>query len=377
LRLGLRVVAASCGAGFLATAFSWSAVADSARPRVTLTLDSCIPLDPAEVRRGVALELGAVLAGPEDTDTTQVGVSCKDSKVVLEVIDPISGKSLSRRVDLEVSPQAARSRLLALAIAELVTASWSELDSNPEPRVPPASTPPSPEARAAARQSAHDRNAQVAAAQAQEASSASPTIPLVPSLAIAPRLTPVPAAAAPKPEFAPYRLTGLVEARSFRSEAGVSSLGFGARLSRRFAGVWGFGLDLLADHGSVSITALGNISVDALSTGPFIFAEKTWGWFSLSGGAGLRLGVGRFSGNPTMNATARSPLVSPWGGPLVEVAMYAEPIPGFVIELGGEIGEAPFPAGAVTAATGTSASSSIASLEGSWVGAHAGVGVSF
>jgi hypothetical protein len=355
--VGLRVVAAACVAGSFATLLSGSAVADAdaGHPRVRLTLDACIPLDPAEVRRRVALELGAVLAGPEDTETTRVGVSCKDAKVLLEVIDPISGKSLSRPVDLEVSPPAARSRLLALAIVELVTASWTELDSNPEPEVPPASNPPSPEARAAARQSAHDRNAQIAAARVDASSSAEPTLSAVPS-------------------SAQNRLTALVQARSFRSDAGASSLGLGAKLTHRFTPVWGLGIDLLADHGSVSVPALGTISVDALSTGPFVFAAKNWGWFSLSGGAGLRLGAGRFSGNPSMNATAKSALVSPWGGPLLEAAVYAEPIHGFVLELGGEVGEAPFPAGAVSA---TAVSSSVASLEGLWLGAHAGIGVSF
>jgi hypothetical protein len=364
LRLGLRVVAASCITGLLVVCLAASAVADAAHPRVTLTLDVCIPLDPAEVRRGVALELGAVLAGPEDTETTQVGVSCEGAKVLLEVIDPISGKSLSRRVDLDVSPPAARSRLLAIAIAELVTASWTELESNPEPQVPPASTPPSPEARAAARHSAHDRNAQVAAAHAEGAAASS-------SASAAPTLPPV---RAPAPPRAPYGLTGLVQARSFRSGAGVSSVGFGARLSHRFTPVWGFGLDLLADHGSVTIPLLGSISVDALSSGPFVFAAKGWGWFSVAGGAGFRLGAGRFSGNPTANATAKSALVSPWGGPLLEAAMSAEPVHGFVLELGGEVGEAPFPAGAVSA---TGGSTSVASLEGLWLGAHAGIGVSF
>jgi hypothetical protein len=190
----------------------------------------------------------------------------------------------------------------------------------------------------------------------------------------APRAPSVPSAPAPTPESAPAlnRLTGLVEARSFQSDAGVTSLGFGARFTRRLSPIWGFGLDLLADHGSV-FTPLGTISVDALSIGPFFFAEKTWAWFSLAGGAGFRLGAGRFSGNASTNAHADSALVSPWGGPLVEAATYVEPIRGLVIELGGEAGEAPFSAAAAI----TTASETKASLEGLWLGAHAGVGFSF
>ncbi len=45
----------------------------------------------------------------------------------------------------------ARARLLALAIAELVAASWSELENNPEPRAPPSAPLAPADAREAAR----------------------------------------------------------------------------------------------------------------------------------------------------------------------------------------------------------------------------------
>ena len=57
-----------------------------------------------------------------------------------------------------------RARLLALAVAELVVASWSELQSNPQPRAPPA-TPLAPyAAREAARAAVADRSFELAAA---------------------------------------------------------------------------------------------------------------------------------------------------------------------------------------------------------------------
>jgi hypothetical protein len=66
-------------------------------PRVTLALDSCVLAEPGEVRRSVAVELGADLAGSGEADTTRVIVSCRGAIVRLEVTDPITGKSLSAR----------------------------------------------------------------------------------------------------------------------------------------------------------------------------------------------------------------------------------------------------------------------------------------
>lgn len=57
-----------------------------------------------------------------------------------------------------------RARLLALAVAELVAASWSELQSNPQPRAPPA-TPLAPYgAREAARAAVAEQSLELAAA---------------------------------------------------------------------------------------------------------------------------------------------------------------------------------------------------------------------
>src|SRR5262249_33713515 len=55
--------------------------------------------------------------------------SCQGDTVVLRVDDPISGKSLSRDVDLAGAMPRARPRLVALALVELISASWSELDA--------------------------------------------------------------------------------------------------------------------------------------------------------------------------------------------------------------------------------------------------------
>lgn len=50
-----------------------------------------------------------------------------ETVVVLHLVDPLTDKTLARGVDLSTTPAAARSRLLALASAELVRASWAEI----------------------------------------------------------------------------------------------------------------------------------------------------------------------------------------------------------------------------------------------------------
>ena len=51
--------------------------------------------------------------------------------------DAITRKSLHRSLGLEAIPAAARARLIALSIAELLSVSWSELDSDPTPPIEP------------------------------------------------------------------------------------------------------------------------------------------------------------------------------------------------------------------------------------------------
>lgn len=79
------------------------------------------------MRRIVGIELAVELSEVESAGTTRVRVTCARDATFVEVDDPVTGKSSSRRVDLESTARVARSRLLALAIAELVSASWAEL----------------------------------------------------------------------------------------------------------------------------------------------------------------------------------------------------------------------------------------------------------
>ena len=95
---------------------------------------------------------------------TRVTATCQPQVAQLEVNDPTTGKSLGRAVSLMEAPENGRARLLALAVAELVAASWSELQTNPKPRAPAATPLASDAAREAARAAVADRSIELGAA---------------------------------------------------------------------------------------------------------------------------------------------------------------------------------------------------------------------
>lgn len=106
--------------------------------QIQLLLDPCAEVDPAEVRRLLRIELDAELLLPDSTaplDSARLAVTCEAGQVLLHVDDPITGKSLGRRLALLAAAATTRARLLALALAELLLASWAELslDSSPAP----------------------------------------------------------------------------------------------------------------------------------------------------------------------------------------------------------------------------------------------------
>jgi hypothetical protein len=134
----------------------------SGRPslHVSVVLRGCDPSTESEVRRIAALELRAVVVAPTNLEeaVTRAEVVCQDDTASLRVSDEVTSKRLERTVSLLAAGPAGRARLIALAVAELVDASWEEAESNPDPRVPPL--PASrPEARSAVRRALRARPA--------------------------------------------------------------------------------------------------------------------------------------------------------------------------------------------------------------------------
>jgi hypothetical protein len=110
---------------------------------VELRVDACIA-DAAEVRNVVRVELGELLTDEPDVhgDHAHASIGCEGAIAILRVDDPITHHSLWRRIPL--GNDATQPRLLALALVELVAASWAD-DAPPAPApAPPAPPPPTP-----------------------------------------------------------------------------------------------------------------------------------------------------------------------------------------------------------------------------------------
>lgn len=121
----MRVLVACLFAGaVLANARVCRAQATSSE--VSFAIDACVALDAELVERVARLELGTA-AGARETASTRISVGCEASLVLLHIEDNVTGKTLERRIDLASEPAGARARVLGLAIAESVHASWVEL----------------------------------------------------------------------------------------------------------------------------------------------------------------------------------------------------------------------------------------------------------
>jgi len=135
------------------------------RPRVSIDIVDCDGALAREAQRIAAIELRATLVDDRpDPTVTKVTAACRGTLAALAVVDPTTGKSVERTVALTEAAPNGRARLLALAVAELVAASWSELQTNPRPRAP-AATPLAPyAARESARAAMADRSPEFAVA---------------------------------------------------------------------------------------------------------------------------------------------------------------------------------------------------------------------
>lgn len=124
-----------------------------AAPPVAVDVDACVPVDRSALETLVAIELGtsigASAAASRRAALTRVRIGCAQAGVAILLDDGLTRKSITRVVDLASVEADARTRLLALATAELVVASWIELTLEPPP-VAPVGPPPPPRVRSAA-----------------------------------------------------------------------------------------------------------------------------------------------------------------------------------------------------------------------------------
>ncbi|HEY2733641.1 MAG TPA: hypothetical protein VGI70_06630, partial [Polyangiales bacterium] len=120
-----------------------------------------VPIDRDSFHRVLAIELGTSIdygadqaSGP---DVTTVWLSCSEEGIELRVEDGVTRKSMRRVIDLTPVEASARSRLLALTVAEFVVASWVELRLPAPAPIEPAGPPPNVESQQAVKQIVRER----------------------------------------------------------------------------------------------------------------------------------------------------------------------------------------------------------------------------
>jgi hypothetical protein len=319
---------------------------------VRLVLDGCEQLDERETRRAFQAEIGARLSDEAGPLVTEARAACTDSRVELSIVDPLTRKRVRRRIDLSSTAPRGRERLVALAMAELLVASWAELEVNPNPRVEPEGpSPPTAATRAARGVLADRRQALASASEASRRPSRAETPPNEP----------------PKPPV--YDLSRV---RNFRILAVVSARAFFAREGM----LWGGGLRLGEERFRMVSWTLDSLIESGKLRGPsraYLVDSATFGgtvayfWRSrrvtARMGAGLRLGLIHSTVAAPQESAGRSS-IGPWGWPQLVTSLSLFPGRGFAMELGAEVGYAVL---AVSPGTNTG-------LNGTWYSAHLGMG---
>jgi hypothetical protein len=258
---------------------------------VSLDVDDCALVGSDDVGRLTALELDVpvMTASAADQQVTRIKVVCVDARIQITVLDPLTGKQLTRMLALAPEERNVVTRLVAIAASELVITSWIELT------LPGASVPsvngaaPSPALRGAAQERAYRR------------------LPPRGGLGYFMLLANA---------VGPFTGIGL-------SWGGGGRLGWTSGGARVQDGdhrlVWRLGTDLDLGIARAEVdTAPGTAHVSmwsaALRASLRLYRARAW----LDAGAGGRLGLARIEGIPFDATTTRGGTVAgAWGGPVV------------------------------------------------------------
>jgi hypothetical protein len=112
---------------------------------VSIQVDACVPVDRAQLRRLLSIELGGARVR-EPNAATRVEVNCIEQGIELRLWDAVTGKSMQRLLPADSFRDASSTRMLALVVAEFVVASWIELNVR-EQVTPPLRPSVTPEVR--------------------------------------------------------------------------------------------------------------------------------------------------------------------------------------------------------------------------------------
>jgi hypothetical protein len=248
---------------------------------VTLEVAPCVRADSQRVRRLFELELGTSHAeSAAAASGARVAIRCDGDLVVLTVYDPVTGKSLSRAID--PGPPAGRDRLIALAVLELLVASWVELEATPEPVGRPASDASSEAARSSAR-------------------------------AIVRRRIPGP------------RWRTSVLAVGGTRLADELHHGGGLRLTRSSSAGWGYSVDLTGRRATAELEP-GDVTISSLEVSLALLRYRRTGAVALLAGAGLRGALVSLDGASGRADVVAGEVTGFAGGPLARIGIELFPV---------------------------------------------------
>lgn len=298
-----------------------------------LQFDNCVDIDQAAVRRIVATELAAPVPDEKPADgITTARADCGDPAVLLTIDDPVTGKRTTRSVNLHDQPRGLRSRLLGLAIAEAVLASWIELHLAPEPDLDTGDTSVFGEARRDAADIAERR------------------------------------LHAHEPAPGPRELMVGPVMRRFTS--GLYTFGASASALRWLAHqpLAAVGIEIDGGYGEQSSDNVTSASATSVSLAPCALLRSAFGPTVLVAGAGWRTGLARLSAQPTSVLRSGRTAVRLWTGPYFTVALSLSLSRSLFLRVTGESGYAIVPA------QGGVDSVRAVALEGSWLGGSIALG---
>jgi hypothetical protein len=304
-----------------------------------LEIDPCTGTDQALVRRLAALELGGTLDDEQPVGTTTVvHADCRDAEVQVVIDDPVTGKMISRTLDLPDQPRDARSRLLGLAISEAVLASWAELAITPVPAAPSPGTAASPDVRRQATQIAEQHMRQGTAESRDGAGR--------------------------------WQISAGPDLRWFGS--GLVEPGLALRTVHWLQSYssFGAGLDLDLGFAEASVADTGHASATGLSVAPLLAMRTTLGRLLAAAGVGWRLGLVHLAGEPVDTLRAGRTAFALWTGPLVALDLEVRIWRSAFVHAGVESGLVLLPA------RGTISGVRVLSFEGSWVRGVLSLGMS-
>ena len=308
--------------------------AQADEPTVSVSVDPCVPIDRAALQRILAVELGtstiqhdAALAAKAPT---RIHIGCGQSEILLRLEDGVTSKVMTRALPAQSFSDPSSTRLLALAVAEFVVASWVELQVQPEPTIRPLPVGPAPTPSA---------------------------------------LREVAESLKKLPSREPKERTTLSIGFSFQlyAEQGSVWLGGGARVLGTLGSslAWSVSADL---GGASSEVSIGRVYTFGGSIAPSLLWHARLLEVALFTGPGARIGLLRMTGSSDDTRVHGEDFYAPYGGPTWLVRLEVSPVGMLRLGVDAELGYVTLPASATFGGRRVYAIDGLWGTTGLWLG---------